>query len=409
MRLPKRMRRHNPLAFMLLFGLVASVCVPPATAQGTSKSVEDDAPQARTLSEPEMLLAGAEANRLDVVVYLLNKGLDPNTAARNGYTALIVAASRGNEQIVDLLLARGADVNKATDNGWTALMEAALGDQDKIVRTLLEAGARIDAVEAVNGQTPLIVAAKSDRPDSVTAMLEAGADIKAEDKVRGLTALHFALASTKPSSSEIAGELLVRGADAEHRAKDGYTPLMSAVDSGQVAKLTLVLSESVDVNVETANGRRALTIAAGLGFPSGVKSLLKAGAKVDAGSPAFTALTQAVRAGSVAAVKLLLDAGANPNRSAKDGRLPLMLAARGGHDEVLRVLLDKGADVNGRNADDGSTALMWAANNGYRSIVEMLIEGGADPSIVAKDGWTAGEAARMAGHVEIADKLERRI
>ena len=44
----------------------------------------------------EMMLAGAEAGRLDVVVYLLDKGLDPNATGRKGFTALIVAAGRGN-------------------------------------------------------------------------------------------------------------------------------------------------------------------------------------------------------------------------------------------------------------------------------------------------------------------------
>ena len=86
-----------------------------------------------------------------------------------------------------------------------------------------------------------------------------------------------------------------------------------------------------------------------------------------------------------------------------------MLAARGGHDEIVRMLLEKRAEVNGRNPEDGTTALMWAANNGLKSIVEFLVERGADPSIAANDGWTAGEAARMAGHVDIADKLEQRI
>ena len=89
--------------------------------------------------------------------------------------------------------------------------------------------------------------------------------------------------------------------------------------------------------------------------------------------------------------------------------MPLTLAVRGGFDEAVEALVEKGADVNGRNRDDGSTALMWAANNGHRSIVEYLVENGADVAIEAKDGWTAGEAARMAGHEEIANRLDRPI
>jgi ankyrin repeat protein len=389
---------------LLLFALLFWAGSVPSRAQ-----VSGDTPQGRVLGEVEMMIAGAEAGRLDVVVYMLNKGLDPDATGGKGYTALIVAAARGHNRIIDLLLARGADVNKANDVGWTALMEAALRDEDRTVMHLLKAGARTDGAETKNGLTALMIAAKGERPDAVTAMLAAGANVNAVDQKRGLTALHHALASPRHSSSEIAAELLVSGADPEHRAKDGYTPLMSAVDSGKFAKMSLVLSETVTVDAQTGDGRRAITIAAGNGHEKLVKRLLKAGAKADGGSAKITALTQGIRARSDATVKLLLDAGADPNRAAADDRKPLMLAARTGLDESVRTLLDKGAEINGRNEKDGTTALMWAANNGHKRIVEYLIDRGADPSLTAKDGWTAGEAARMAGHTDIADKIERQI
>ncbi len=398
------MIRPNALIVVLLWALF----VPASADISRAQALRDEA-QGRVLSEIEMMMAGAEANRLDVIVYLLNKGVDPDATAQNGYTTLIVAASSGRTEIIDLLLARGADVNKANDTGWTALMEAALRDQDRTVQQLLKAGAKVNMAETKNGQTPLIVAAKSDRPDSLTAMLAAGADVKAADTRRGLTALHHALSSTKHRSAEMVAELLVAGADPERRAKDGYTPLMSAVDSGQVAKVSLILSESVVIDSETKDGRTALIIAAGGEHPASVRRLLKAGAQANSGPGKFTALTQAVRTGLHETTRLLLEAGADVNRPKADGRRPLMLAARGGNDELVRLLLDKGAEIDGRNPKDGTTALMWAANNGLKSIVEYLIERGADPSIAANDGWTAGEAARMAGHMDIADKLERRI
>ncbi len=403
--IPMRKMRQ-PRAFIAL--LLTAFVVLSAAHGSVAQDLRNEA-QGRVLSDVEMLMAGAEANRLDVIVTLLNKGVDPNAATRNGYTALLVAASSGRTEIIDLLLARGADVNQANETGWTPLMEAAMHDQDRTVQQLLKAGAKVDVAEKRNGQTPLIVAAKSDRPDSVTALLAAGADVKTVDTKRGLSALHHALSSTKHRSAEMAAELLVAGADPEQRAADGYTPLMSAVDSGQVAKVSLILSENVAVDAETRDGRTALIVAAGREHPAPVRRLLKAGAKAEGGSGKFTALTQAVRAGLHETTRLLLDAGADPNRVAADGRRPLMLAARGGHDEIVRALLDKGADINGRNPDDGSTALMWAANNGLKGMVEFLVERGADPTIKANDGWTAGEAARMAGHMDIANTLERRI
>lgn len=399
-----RLGRRSICAALVACALLGALISNPAQAQ-----LGGDEPQGRTLGEVEMMMAGAESNRLDVVVYFLNKGLDPDAAGRNGYTALMVAGARGNGSIIDALLARGADVNKANDSGWTALMEAAFRDQDKMVSQLLKAGARLDISETKNGLTPLMIAAKGERPESVTAMLAAGADAKAADTKRGLTALHHALASRKHLSAEIAAELLVAGADPEAKARDGYTPLMSAVDSGQIAKLSLLFSERVKLDALTRDGRTALAIAAGNGHEKLVEALLKAGAKADGGPAEITPLTQGVRSGSNETVKALLDAGADPNRAAGDGRKPLMLAARAGLEEAVRYLLDKGAEINGRNERDASTALMWAANNGFKRLVEFLVEKGADPSLSAKDGWTAGEAARMAGHIDIADSLERQI
>ena len=396
--------RRRASALFVLFSLVLMVWSSLAYTQVRKKKS-----QARVLSEVEMMMAGAEANRVDVVLYFLKKGLDPNVTARDGTTALIVAAARGNAGIVDLLLTRGGDVNKANDAGWTPLMEAARRDQDRMVERLVKAGARFDVWESANGLTPLMVAVKGDRTLSVTAMLGAGADPRASDKKRGLTALHYALASRKFSSTEIVAELLVRGAKPGHKGNDGYTPLMAAVDSGKVAKASLILSERVDVEAETSDGRRALTIAAGNGQGPMVKYLLEAGAIADGGSGKFTALTQAIRIGAHEAASLLLDKDASPNRSAADGRPPLMLAARGGFDTIVKLLLDKGAKINGRYAKDGSTALMWAANNGHQRIVELLIDRGANAALTANDGWTAGAAARMAGHEEIANRLERQI
>lgn len=388
--------------------LIGAVLAAVAGSSGAASS-DDRTPQARTLTSAEMLIAGAHANRLDVVLYLLDKGVSVDATGKNGYTALMVAAGRGAADVVDLLLARGADVDRATSDGWTALMEAAYRDQDRMVVRLLKAGARADAREARLGLTPLLVAAKGDRPASVTALLEAGADVDAVDRKNGLGALHHALASRKQRSDQIAAELLVRGADAGLPAKDGFTPLMSAARSGSLAKATLVLSENVDVNARSRDGRTALGLAAANGHVRLVRRLLQAGARARAAPGEVGALTEAIQAGSHDVVRLLLENDADPNRPGRKGRTPLALAAIDGDERLTRLLLDKGAAVDGRDAGTGSTALMWAANTGRKRIVELLMERGADPTLAAKDGWTAASAARMAGHDDIARLLEEEI
>lgn len=365
--------------------------------------------QGRVLSETEMMMAGAEANRLDVVIYFLNKGLSPDATAKKGYTALMVAAANGNTSIAELLLARGADIDKANDEGWTALMEAVLREQVKAAALLLRAGVKVNLHETRQGRTPLMIAARSNTPELITMLLSSGAKVNVSDAKQGLTALHLALGSPQLKANEIVAELLVAGADAGRAAADGFTPLMEAVKSGKLARLTLVLSEKPDVSARTIEGVEALALAAEIGHAGMVRRLLNAGARALPAAGSIRPLPQAVRAGSLETVKLLVEHKADVNEPGGNGKTPLILAAQNGHEDIISYLLERGAEVNGRNAADGTTALMWAANTGRARIVELLLESGGDARLIAKDGWSAGEAARMAGHDDIAAKLDRKI
>lgn len=87
---------------------------------------------------------------------------------------------------------------------------------------------------------------------------------------------------------------------------------------------------------------------------------------------------------------------------------PLMRAAAIGHLEVVRQLLQEGADVNFRGPR-GSTALMFAAGGGHLEIVQVLVENGADVLLKEDGGWTArmhaeGEAYDVASFLEGVEK-----
>jgi ankyrin repeat protein len=401
------MARHSRAAAAAIVLALAAPLPGAALAQSATPDIEQ--PQDRVLSDVEMLMIGARLNRADVVLHQLSKGVEVDARGKNGLTALMVAAGRGSLDVIKLLLARGADVNLTNDEGWTALMEAVFRERERAARMLLRAGADVNGREKRNGLTPLMIAARTDKLGLVTALLANGADINAASTERGLTALHLVLGSDRLSAEDIAAELLAAGADAGKAARDGFTPLMAAVRSGSPRRVTLILSEKPDVNAMTDDGREAITIAARYGDAEIVRRLLDAGANALPAAGAERPLTEAVRGGSPEVVRLLIEHGASPDEPGVDGKTPLIIAAQIGNEEIVRLLLDRGADVNGRNPVDGTTPLMWAANNGRRSIVQVLLDHGADATLVAKDGWTAGEAARMAGHVEIARTLERRI
>jgi len=94
-----------------------------------------------------------------------------------------------------------------------------------------------------------------------------------------------------------------------------------------------------------------------------------------------TPLYKSSRKGHLAAVKLLLDAGADVNKSDRGGYTPLHESSYAGHKEVMKALLNKGADVNNR-ANSGDTALHRAAMQGHADVVKLLLDAGARVNII---------------------------
>jgi ankyrin repeat protein len=73
-----------------------------------------------------------------------------------------------------------------------------------------------------------------------------------------------------------------------------------------------------------------------------------------------------------------MEAGADPNERLPLGRTPLMVASRTGNVEAMKVLLDRGADVNAKETLRGTTALMWAADEAHPAAIQLLVQRGAD-------------------------------
>ena len=131
-----------------------------------------------------------------------------------------------------------------------------------------------------------------------------------------------------------------------------------------------------------------------------VQQLLASGADAKASSRGFPVLFRAVQLGSVDVVKALLDAGADPNtpRGGMFTATPLFFAAAAKEDAglpIVRLLIEKGADVNHRD-NFGDTALFPAAASGSAGVIEVLLEAGVDPKIANNRGKTAGDDTRFA-------------
>ncbi|KAF4264238.1 hypothetical protein KXV68_007120 [Aspergillus fumigatus] len=118
-----------------------------------------------------------------------------------------------------------------------------------------------------------------------------------------------------------------------------------------------------------------------------------------------TALYWASSKGHEAVVRLLVERGANVRVKDKLGLTALYQASSSGHEAVVKLLLEHGADVNARSASKGWTALFEAASNGHKAVVQLLLDCGADVNMKDEDGWTPLCQAASRGHEAVAGLL----
>ncbi len=175
----------------------------------------------------------------------------------------------------------------------------------------------------------------------------------------------------KPAENPVAEELVVQTVE---------TPMSSEIFlqsalNGETDTVSIALKNGMNANTMDDDGRTALMLAAFNGHKEIVSILIAAGAKVDT-----------------------LDA---------TGRNALMYASTGPNPDIAKTLIDCGVNVNVADSDEKWTALMFAAAEGCGDVVRVLLDNGADSSTKDVDGDNAATFARQRGHSDLADLLEK--
>lgn len=171
--------------------------------------------------------AGAvDRDRADVVRYMLEKGVSPNTIVNGGDPALVRAIRMDSPNVINTLLeAKGLEVDTASEYGETALMLAAYKGNRELVNRLLELGA---SVNRIGGWTPLHYAAAQGYDDLVRLFLEKGARVNVQT-YSGVTPLY--MAARKPSR-EVVMTLLRAGSYRDLCNDKGQSPADAARTAG---------------------------------------------------------------------------------------------------------------------------------------------------------------------------------
>jgi ankyrin repeat protein len=228
----------------------------------------------------------------------------------------------------------------------------------------------------------------------------------------GDTLLHLA---AKGGSAAITAGLLDRGLDMNARGAIGRTPLNVAAEHGHLAAVKVLVERGADVDLGlvsdcgNCDGWTPLLRAVRGGHTEVVEVLLAAGANPELRSHQGGALSVAVVFDRPGLARLLLASGADPNgRPGPGWSGPLCSAVIRTDEAMARMMVEAGADVN-RSAPAIGTILHWVAGGGTVEQVSLLLELGADPTIENQDGKTALDVAEESGRDDIAVLLRTHV
>ena len=230
------------------------------------------------------LCCAAQAGDVALINALLDAGAELNVRDEQEQTALWYATTR---EALEALVARGLNLEDRNTYEWTPLVTAIVEGSPDRVRLLLAVGADPHATHDKGFTAFMSAVSSSERSlEVIQALLDAGADPLAQTDL-GYNALHAAIdvngeANAEPSVRQTLSRLVELGVDLEHRNSRGDTPLTRALLFGTPTEVQVLLELGADPHVTAAKGSPmgppgSSTLSISLGWPENVKLLLDAG------------------------------------------------------------------------------------------------------------------------------------
>jgi ankyrin repeat protein len=376
---------------------------------------------------------------------------------------LILAAKNGHDDAARLLIQAGTDVSATDHQGMNAydwarknmhlatadclrqtmeisetafdgfdLIQAAKRGYITLIKKIVESGVDVDFRDRVStnsdfqttpGRTALMWAASQGQEEAVKTLLDLGASPDQRQEVFGDDKSVWELAA-------LANQIRTLEIFIERAPTSKFLPaaLRSAAERGNLECMKLLLDHGVDVNAQGKKGETVLITAANKGQTETIRLLLQHGVNLELrtkgmfASPALHYALLGLRCmesvedenGNLVnqrigdpegCVRLLIEAGADPNSIAKHGDYPLQHAV--GFPEIVRLLIEAGANLELTDKVYKQTPLRWAVLYSDIDSVRLLLDAGAFHSPVNKEGETPLDIARKRDMTEIVALLEQ--
>ncbi|MCP4132468.1 MAG: hypothetical protein GY754_15960 [bacterium] len=378
------------------------------------------------LSSMSPLIESCVKGHKDVVTYLLKKRANPNLPNRDGTTPLHYAIVGNSPDIVRLLLQKGANPNQKNKYGATPLGSSAnyAKSPRESVKILINYGINLEAPMDIFGSTILMHYGQKGDLEMIKFAMKKGAKVNTANS-RKETALTYAIRGKQPAivryllskgariqkgnnstplieaviagNTESAELILRKGVRINEKNKFGVSPISAAVARKDKPMVELLIRYKVNVKIKDRRGKGLVYKARLNKSEDIVRLLLKAGApdgggrrvvsrrvvkttttKASFNGNDYINFLKAAKSGKTAVVKSYLTRGMNPNISmaapgVDPNHTPLMLSAKYGHAEIVKLLIKHKAYVNLPNKKDGNkTALKYAQSRGHGNIVKIL-------------------------------------
>jgi len=331
---------------------------------------------------------------------LLNHGADITCETGPGkQSPMHHAALHGDLAVLEYFHEKRDDIEAFDAEGKSLLYYAVKGGSNELLKALLGMGADLNrkCPRSQGGRTALHWIALEGNAVAIRTLLEKDAGLTNESDENGRTALHYAVKEGQRAAVYV---LLEKGAAIDKRDIAGATPLMYAKHllQGGVAKdIIWMLDHASDMKLDDKN-QTALSRAAFKGDGPTVETLLRCGPGVEVNGAQsddlWTPLHLAAEGGHERVVQMLLDNGAVASKPNSMLLTPLHCAAQKGHEQIAKMLLDNGAVVSPRD-NALWTPLHYAAVKGHTGVIRALLDKGAEIEAKAATGYTPLHIAAM--------------